>query len=271
VLSALSPVVGGGLVSLLGWSGGAPLSCVFGGGGIFSRSVSAFFLPDAVACRAPPGPAGFTTVELFDGTVSASSSFEFAYFAPSVLKAVSPQFATAGSVLQLYGSAFAPGTPSVCRVGATFGHAAVISSVFSFCEMPPMPGAVMGQLMAVEYVAASASVLDAVAANDVALLQAFDAPPSAAELAYAVLPVFEALRPTRGPARGGTPARLLGRGFANTPGLKCRFGAVFVAAFWLSEAELRCAAPAHAPGTVNLQVALSADDWTAPHPFLYYR
>jgi hypothetical protein len=107
--------------------------------------------------------------------------------------------------------------------------------------------------------------------DDALLLQVFDAPPSAVELTYAVLPVFEALRPTRGPARGGTPSRVLGRGFASTPGLTCRFGAISVAAQWLSEAEIRCAAPAHAPSTVNVQVALSADDWTAPRSFMYYR
>jgi hypothetical protein len=193
-------------------------------------------------------------------------SLEFLYAAPPFVASVSPSFATAGTVLQLFGTAFIPGA-AVCRVGRVFGQATFVSSVLALCEAPSQSLASPGQLLPVTYSDISARHNGSATMVGHALAEL----PSAAEFTFTWPPGFEALRPARGPARGGTPVRLHGHGFANAPGLICRFGGVSVAAQWVSEAEVRCLAPAHTPGTVAVQVSVNSDDWTAPQPFLYYR
>jgi hypothetical protein len=251
--------VGGSIVMLHGFVNAGAAACKFGGSRVRTSSVTSN--GQHSSCLSPPGFAGFTTLELVDhlgGTVA--PALDFVYVAAASVTAVSPSFAVSGTVLQLYGSSFAHGT-ATCSVGGGSGEATVVSSVLAVCEAPSAAG---WQLLPVAYVA-SASFHDSSAGAST-----LPEVPSGAELMYATLPSLEAVRPRRGPARGGSATRVLGRGFANAPGLTCRFGAVPVTAQWISEAEVRCTAPAHTPDKVALQVSLNAGDWSAPLPFLYY-
>jgi len=80
---------------------------------------------------------------------------------------------------------------------------------------------------------------------------AFGRAPAAFRFGAGPSPELLGVMPEVGPPEGGTLVRLEGRGFQ--PGAQVAFGGLAAAGVeWLSEGELRCLAPAQAPGAVEL-------------------
>ena len=87
---------------------------------------------------------------------------------------------------------------------------------------------------------------------------------------YAAPLVPRAAYPSSGPAGGGTVVAIEGSGFAFSPRLKCRFGWTEVPATFVSEAEVRCAAPPGDAGPTTLAVSGNGQDFVdVPAGFAY--
>ena len=79
-----------------------------------------------------------------------------------------------------------------------------------------------------------------------------------------------ARHPSSGPAGGGTVVAIEGSGFAFSTRLKCRFGWTEVPATFVSEAEVRCAAPPGDAGPTALAVSGNGQDFVdVPAGFAY--
>ena len=79
--------------------------------------------------------------------------------------------------------------------------------------------------------------------------------------------VIYALNPDRGPREGGSRIALNGEGFsyraARVGALQCRFNASNVMGEYLSPKTIICIAPAHAPGTVTVEVTNNLQQYTS--------
>ena len=68
--------------------------------------------------------------------------------------------------------------------------------------------------------------------------------------------------PPLGPELGGTLVSVAGVGFGSSLLLKCRFGAVSVAAEFVSSELVNCSAPPHASGVVSVEVSTNGVDYS---------
>ena len=83
---------------------------------------------------------------------------------------------------------------------------------------------------------------------------------------YQWQPRLERLLPGRGPPDGGSQLRVLGHDFSARSAafglLQCRFNLTAVAATFVDGSEVRCGAPSHAEGAVEVELTDNGLDWT---------
>jgi len=75
-------------------------------------------------------------------------------------------------------------------------------------------------------------------------------------------PKVTELLPNRGPTHGGQKIRIQGENFPRSIGWVCKFGSALVPLIYISEHMLECITPAHAPGTVPVEVSHNGTHFT---------
>ena len=88
---------------------------------------------------------------------------------------------------------------------------------------------------------------------------------------YYTLPHVHSVSPLFGPPRGGTSVVVRGEHFTRDSGMACRFGPeLAVPAVFVSSNEVRCSAPEHPEGVVDVVVAVNGRDWSdTSAPYTY--
>ena len=146
-----------------------------------------------------------------------------------------------GSLVTVVGGDFAPGV-----IRCHFGQARVVGSYVAAdavqCLAPPRGAGAWSRVPV--WLSADDG---AVAASGVRL-----------HFVYHEEPTIRRVTPATGPEEGRTRVSVLGKGFANTASLKCRFGEVVVDAVHVSNELVNCTSPTHVPGVVAVEVSLDA-------------
>ena len=82
-------------------------------------------------------------------------------------------------------------------------------------------------------------------------------------------PTIERLHPLRLPTKGGQMVTVYGSNFIRSGTLRCRFDHVSVIAMFVSEHQVKCAAPAHVVGGVGFSLTLNGFDYTPSETIEY--
>ena len=232
---------GGAIVTLAGdFPSGTKTACRFG-----STIVEAALNGSVVSCEAPPAaaPGAVPLQLLLDGAAARSAvDLTYKYEGAVVLGSLSPNTGptTGGTLVTIHGLRLAD--DASCKFGNASVPARWVSAEQIECAAPPHK---MG-------------TVDVTVAGEVLRFQ------------YAAPLVPRAAHPSSGPAGGGTVVAIEGSGFAFSPRLKCRFGWTEVPATFVSEAEVRCAAPPGDAGPTTLAVSGNGQDFVdVPAGFAY--
>ena len=208
------PLGGGSSVQLAGdFPSGTHTTCRFG-----STIVDAALDGSVVSCEAPPSssPGAVPLQLLLDGAAARSAvDLTYKYEGAVVLGSLAPTTGptTGGTLVTIHGLRLAD--DASCKFGNTSVIARWVSAEQIECAAPPH----------------AKGAVDVTVAGEVLLYE------------YVEPLVPRAAYPRSGPAGGGTVVAIEGSGFAFSTRLKCRFGWTEVPATFVSEAEVRCAAP----------------------------
>jgi hypothetical protein len=94
---------------------------------------------------------------------------------------------------------------------------------------------------------------------------------SGVEFTYDPVVQIIQLDPSSGPVSGNMTVRVIGGPFVNSTELRCKFGAIAVQAFYVTDGVIQCFAPPHPPGMYPVEVSLNDQDFTVSRiPFFYY-
>lgn len=256
------PETGGTLVKIVGFNlpNTEELSCRFG-------NVTSDFVQwksrSELWCRAPsnaPGSQTFSiTVNGFDYVENQRISYT--YYEQIGVSGIDPAIGSASgdTLVSIWGTNFKPSRNLRCRFGNEPVRASYINSTLIKCVTPPQsPGTAL--------VGVSINAQDFVEAD----------------VQFTFIPTMQiyAMRPRRGPSRGGTLVTLEGEGFKNTSGLSCRFGGVpSEKVNWVSSQAMTCVVPpridnATSKRSVLVEISMNGIDFTSGDVvsiFEYYR
>jgi len=179
-------------------------------------------------------------------------SLPFSFTALPVVDSISPASGSilGGTVVTVQGSGFLP-------AGGTYaGGVGFQDIVCSFGpDVPPVPALVLtqGALTCVAPPAAGQQPLPVAVRVSV---NGFDFSATAAQFNYLTPAAVTTVLPRTGPEAGGTLVTVIGTGFSNAypANLLCAFDSVLVPAVWVSDTQLTCVTPAHAPGASLVRV-----------------
>ena len=226
-------------------SAGTPpaMTCVFGAAASSTATPLASAGPAFWSCALPPGPLGFTSLqlELAAAPSGAASGLEFTYTSPPSPLAVSPRRIGAAGGTLLHVSGYWLHGAAACVFSDGDGAAQMptrsVSSTLVVCESPPLALSSDGN------VGLSLQQSDTVAGS---------APEGSIPIAVASAVWVTGASPSHIPPDGsGAPLVLTGTGFREfgDTGASCWLGTIGpVAALDVSGASLTCLPVAHAPG-----------------------
>ena len=241
-------------------------------------TVPAVWVDGTVTCVAPPGSAGYVSVDVsFNGGVDfTNDAVQFRYLpTPSVL-AVSPSAgaASGGSVLRVHGASFVDSDLLACvfRWGGDDSAAAAVTVDARWitpdvitCQTPAVPE---------EVLAGAAADSNAVVAAVTVTNTRLEESAGSVAFAYSLLPRVVAVSPASGSVRGGTQVTVTGEHFQYSPMVKCRFGtAAEVSARFVDATRLVCMAPALASAVaadVEVAVSINGADFSSTSATFQY-
>jgi hypothetical protein len=250
-----------------GFSNTTSLRCRFsppaGGADAAAVEVPATFLsPTQLTCTTPAAPglgAGDAALTVTaNGADWSADAVAFSYLKPASVTALHPRVGPlgGGTLVLVRGKGFAR-ADSLGALRCRFG-----------ADAQPVP-AVWVDESAVECAAPAAAAAGAVAV--LVTSNGADYTAAGTRYEYFAAPVPEAASPATVPQTGGTVVEVRGSGFADLPGLACRFGRTVAPAVWVSDAVVRCTAPAHTPGFVLVDLSLNGQDFSSSGLALEYQ
>jgi hypothetical protein len=241
----------------IGFTDSRALRCKFG-----EEVVDATFVDSMmVRCRAPPSAEGVAEVEVSNNAVDyTADGVKFAFVPSMAVSGLSPKLGptSGGTRLLVTGSGFKTAGEMYCGIGGKVVSARVLNSTALECATPAL------SLSARSTGAAAVEV----SSNGV------DFTASGLEFTYQPPVHVTSVEPAFVAETGGSSVVVVGTGFDPTSErIRCRFGAsaTSVPATYLTTTSVRCTAPSHAPGTVQVHVANNGVDFTGDGASLEYR
>jgi len=249
VLTSVSPSVGPS-------SGGTTLRLV-GSGFVFSpnlrvrfglHSVPATYVSATeISCVTQASDGGDVSLSVSNNGVDYSSTtVQYTYRAVARVTSIAPQGGSVdgGTVVLVTGSDFVDSGSLACKFGDAAASAATFVSATSVRCVAPS--------------GSSGSVAVEVSNNGA------DFTKDSVQFRYHASAAVSSLAPGSGPVSGGTVITVHGFNFVDSDALYCRFGGdgAGVTARWISSSKVECVAPAHALGSVSVEVTLNDADYT---------
>ncbi|CAM9245753.1 unnamed protein product, partial [Discosporangium mesarthrocarpum] len=236
------PERGGTVVTMstLGVLESASIVCEFGSArfrvtGIILNAV-------AFTCEAPPHGPGFISLKVsVNGQHYADTGLLYEYRPQSSVRSISPEYGPVhgGTTVALAGAGFINSTALVCRVGETLAEAEYVDSTRIICRLPGGPKEDAVSVVPIE-----------VSDNGV------DFTSSSVKYKYVPIVAVTSSIPNTGPTVGGTPVRVIGKGFPSTGNLSCVFEDTPVEALVKGPEELFCVTPPRKEsGLVNVKIS----------------
>ena len=258
---AAGPRVGGTLLTIFG-SGFMEraaalglLACRFN----LSTVAASYLTNESISCAVPR----MKSVPRYDGAalvshVSVSNNWQdfsasplrYTYRAHPVLESVSPLIGPTkgGTVIHVRGEDL-EGTDMSCSFDEVRVEATYVTSAWIQCATPEYAGAFAAQL---------AVVLDDYAVG-------------ALVFTYQSVPEVLSLSPAEGPEGGRNVVYVYGSEFVNTPALSCLFGGIMVPAEFMASTMIRCTAPSHSGGSVELGVTNDGVHFAESRPVYVFK
>jgi hypothetical protein len=203
-----------------------------------------------IACLSPQNGEGSVTFEIReDGSESTYSGLTFLYTAPLYLRDLQPsQGPTMGQTrLAITGANFLS-LDLQCKIGETIVAGSLVTSSMMHCTTVANPEAVVP-------VHISNNKADFVSNNN---YFSFEAPV-----------LLRRASVTRGPETGQNLITIFGENFKNSPSLACRFDdattKTHMPAKFVTNSQIRCSAPSHAPAVVKIFVTVNGADYSTQH------
>jgi hypothetical protein len=246
---SLSPqsggVEGGTVVTVSGTNfDGGQVHCRFGTSSpVQATAVSA----NSATCVSPvqQEPTAVSVDVSTNGLDYSSSGVQFSYRLSLRVLSISPSAGpeTGSTQVTVVGANFVDSKSLLCRFGATASvPARWESSSKIVCATPShMPGSVSVE----------------VTNNDA------DFVGGGLKFTYMSQIVLASMKPESGSLRGGTSVSIYGSEFYFSGVLACRFGVVTVPASYVSKTETRCVSPAHAEGSITVEVSNNGVDFSS--------
>jgi hypothetical protein len=226
--------------SLNSSSGGAHY-CLVQGAYVLTQGVTS----TSASCQTPTSSfSGKTKIQLTTDLKDPFSGLAyFEYIEDPLLFDVQPVGVSEGSQLQLRGRGFLRMPSLTCLLDDILSSTVVISDTIIFCTVPSMVAGTYRLTLQT---------------NGQHVLR------SGLTFTYFIPTSLISLWPFNGPAmRGNTAVTIYGQNFADVLDLHCTFGTYKVPAIFISKDTIRCRAPSHRAGRVNVTVSL---DGTLTHP-----
>jgi hypothetical protein len=264
VTPSSGPSRGGTLLTVhgSGFTDSSGLSCVIRrssssseGGSATDTLIPAMWLSSSrVACESPSWGSGAESVSIHvtanRGVDVSETRALFEFVVGEEVSSVSPSRGPVGggSLVSVVGSGFRFTGALQCRFGLSSVPAVYVSSTEVRCETPELP----------------AGVVDVrVSSNGV------DFSSSSSEFEFVRVARISSVSPSVGSVSGGTRVSVMGSGFEDREGMKCRFGesssSSIVPATFVSMNELECVSPrseGSRSGSVSVEVTMNGVDFT---------
>ncbi len=236
-------VVGGTVLTIFGrgFEDTSAAKCVFRilGNPSVRATAADFIYPQQLTCKSPSveAPTRASVHVSINGADATPDSATFYYIEDAIISSIRPSVGpvVGGTWVSLIGSGMVNGDSLRCRFG----------------EVTPVPGL---WISSTEIQCIAPPQIDRGVMNVSLSLNGVDYQSSVMEFSYYDPPVMLSVRPTFGVSLGGTLVTVIGSGFLPTQDTFCRFGAIYVAASFLTEDEISCFSP---PGITGSSHKLS--------------
>lgn len=218
---------------------GVELTCKFD-----TEYVRAYYIDDeTVKCTAPAHTEGFVNVEfaLNNETGDFLTTKGYQFVSGAKIDALYSIYGVSGGLVDVVGIDMH--ASQYCRFGELTTAAYIVSSGLMRCESP-----------AIE----SGTVSVDVSLTASSFFEAF----SSVQHVYIEQPSITRVSPMTGVSAGGTVVTVIGRNFAPTSLLRCRFGAIEVEAVWKSSSTLECTTPATDGALKGFGISMNHRDYT---------
>ena len=246
------PLSGGTMVSITGTNfvdRPSALVCRFGDVVVAASFVSS----EKIRCESPKQRYSVATTVSLDVALNGADfngGASYTYVPPPVVKALVPSsgMLSGGTTVRVVGSHLGAVTNTdavMCRFGSVSVPAQVESASSLLCETPDL-GLDASVAVAVEVTTNSGGHYSDHGMN----------------FLYQDVPDIFSLSPPQGVELGGYEVTVTGSGFLATPHLACRFHSTIVQATMVSSSVITCAAPAHTPMPVCVDVTLNGVDFS---------
>lgn len=247
IYPTFGPLFGRSVVTVAGTNlntGGTPaVKCAFGTEQVKATIVSA----TSITCIAPPVEKASSVaveVQTYEGYWT-SAGQTFGYVDVGVSKVDPPTGPIGGGTsVTVHGKGFQ--TPVFCKFGsATAVSATLTSSSIVVCTSPSIPSA---QSVILE-VSTSGTTADIFTDSRV-------------QYTYTALPAVVSLDPNFGLATGGDRVTITGTNFQSLPSTRCKFDSTTVVPVRVTSTVVVCNSPAHASGSVAVEVSSNGQDYS---------